>query len=486
MMVSLQPARRLLRVAASTVMVAAITWIAFALHAKAFIAGFLYLLLVLPIAFVWGFIEATVASVAAIACLDYFFTQPLFALSMADRQDWVALGAFEAVVLVVSRLASRLRHQATETAIQQTNIDRLYTMSRELLLIPRGEPMGTHLTRLILEVFGAGGAALWNAREEKLYAAGAQHIPDDEVRLASLGESREDDRLLGKHTRPLSQGSRMIGALCILSGAGNDTIDWRTADAIASLAVIALEREHAFLAESNAEASRQNERLRSAVLDGLAHAYKTPLATIQAASSGLLEINRLDEVEKELTITIQVQAQHLADLTTQTLQTARLEAEHLKLRPEPVPLKSFLQSDWSPFVRGLEDHNLEIETDEAGQSVWADPKLLQMAMAQLLDNASKYSRPATTIQLRVSTTGSETIFSVHNCGSYISPVEQERVFERFYRSPELRDAAPGTGIGLTVCKQIAEAHRGHIWVESDPLAGTTFYLGLPHNLLEDT
>src|ERR1700722_7519370 len=154
--------RRPLRILASAVMVAAITWIAYSLHAKAFIAGFLYLLLVLPIAFLWGFLDATVASVMAVVCLDYFFTQPLLHFYMSDPQDWVALGAFEAVVLIVSRLASLLRKQAVETAAHEASIDRLYTMSRELLLIDRGEPMGAQLVRLIAELFNASAVALWS------------------------------------------------------------------------------------------------------------------------------------------------------------------------------------------------------------------------------------------------------------------------------------------------------------------------------------
>jgi two-component system sensor histidine kinase KdpD len=340
-----QPARRLAHVAASALMMAVITWIAFVLHAKAFIAGFLYLLLVLPITIEWGLIQGTVASIMAIACMDLFFTQPLFTLYMSDPQDWVALGAFEAVVLIVSRLAGRLRHQADETAAQRTNVDRLYTMSKDLLQFNRGEPVGEHLVHLIVHVFGAGGVALWNADPDKCYTAGKLQIADEEVRCASLCDSREDDRSQGKYIRPLSQGSRIVGALCILNGDDICRIDWRIADAIASLAAIALERERLFLAEGRAEASRQGERLRSAVLDGLAHAYKTPLASIQTASSGLLEINRLDEVEKELATIIQVEAQHLADLTTQALQTARLETEHIKLHPEPVALKPFLQKD---------------------------------------------------------------------------------------------------------------------------------------------
>ena len=474
-----QAVRRLSRVSASVLMVAMITWLAYYLHAKAFIAGFAYLLVVLPIAIVWGFIEATVASIVAIACLDFFFTQPLFTLYMSDPQDWVALGTFEVLVVAVSRLAGKLRHHAAEMAIQQANVDRLYKMSKELLLLDRGQAVGSQLPGLIVEIFGVDAVALWCEREQRMYAAGERQIPEDEVRLISPSEGREDDRLLGKYTRALSQGAQMLGALCIVSGAGMGRIDWRTADAIASLASIALERERAFLAESSAEALRQSERLRSAVLDGLAHAYKTPLATIQAASSGLLEINRLDEVERELASAIQVEVQHLADLTTQTLGTARLEVEHIQVRPEPVPLSSFLQADWSHVAQGLESHIVEIDGGGAESTVWADPALLKLAMGQLIDNASKYSQRETPIQIRISVAGAETIIGVHNSGSYISPGEREKIFERFYRSPESSGRAPGTGIGLTVSRQIAEAHGGRIWVESDPVAGTTFHLSLP-------
>jgi two-component system sensor histidine kinase KdpD len=471
--------RRLLRILATGLTVAIITWIAYHMQAKAFIVGFLYLLLVLPVAFLWGFLEATVASILAIGCLDYFFTQPLFHFYMSDPQDWVALIAFEAVVLIVSRLASRLRDQAVETAVHEASVDRLYTMSRELFLIDRGEPMGAQLVRLIAEVFDASAVALWTAHEARLDAAGTQKIPEDEVRAAYLSESREDDPIQGKFNRVLWLGSRTVGALCMVSG-NEAKIDARTADAVASLAAIAIERQRAFLAESSAEASRQSERLRSAILDGLAHAFKTPLSVIQTASSGLLQIKQSREVEEELIAAIQIEVQHLSDLTTQALLTAELEHKQLKVRREKISIKSFLHMDWSRFAQGLQDHLLEIEEGVAGASVWADPRLLQLAFSQFIDNASKYAEPLSSIALRVDVTDSQTIFSVHNFGSYIRPEERERIFQRFYRAPESRYRAPGTGIGLTVARQIAEAHRGHVWMESDQQTGTTFYLGLPH------
>jgi two-component system sensor histidine kinase KdpD len=197
--------RLFLRLAVSALMVAVITRLAFALHAKSFIAEFLYLLLILPIALEWGFAEGTAASVMAMVSLDFFFTQPLFSLNMSDPQDWVALGAFEAVVLTVSHLAGRLRSQTTEMAVQQAHVDRLYTMSRELLLVNGGEAAGKHLTSLIMEVFGASGVALWSRREEKLYCGGNECTSEDQLRHASEHDSRQDDQLRGKFTRVLSR-----------------------------------------------------------------------------------------------------------------------------------------------------------------------------------------------------------------------------------------------------------------------------------------
>ena len=468
---------------ASALLVAAITWLAYALHAKAFIAGFLYLLLVLPVAFLWGFLEATAASIMAVACLDYFFTQPLLHFYMSDPQDWVALSAFEAVVLIVSRLASRLRRQTMETVAHEASIDRLYAMSRELLLIDRGDPMGAQLVRLIADVFDASAVALWSAHEARQDAAGTQQIPEGEVQVAFLRESHEDDLIQGKFTRTLWLGSRAVGALCIISGTGG-RIDARTVDAIASLAAISLERQRAFLEECSAEASRQNERLRSAVLDGLAHAFKTPLAVIQTASSGLFQIGQSQEVEEELVTAIQTEVQHLTDLTTQALLTAELEDKQLKVRREQILLKPFLLTDWSRFALGLEDHPFEIEVGIPECTVFADPKLLQLALSQFIDNASKYAEPASRIRLQVEVNDSETVFSVHNFGSYIPLEERAKIFQRFYRTQDSRYRAPGTGIGLTVAKQIAEAHRGHVWLGSDVQAGTTFYLGLPHIIRE--
>ena len=253
-------------------------------------------------------------------------------------------------------------------------------------------------------------------------------------------------------------------------------------DAIASLSAIALERAHSFIAESSAEAAKWSEQLRSTVLDGLAHAFKTPLATIQTASSGLLEINSSGRAQRGTRIAlISQEATRLADLTTQVLQTAKLDEEHIRVDYREILLEPFLELCHRQNMHVLAEHELCMPTDNvSGRRIWADNDLLQMALTQLLDNASKYARPASPIMLQVATTDTETVFSVHNEGSYIAPAERARVFKRFYRSPGSEYRAFGTGIGLSVAKRIAEAHRGRMWIESDPETGTTFFFTLPH------
>ena len=105
---------------------------------------------------------------------------------------------------------------------------------------------------------------------------------------------------------------------------------------IASLAAIALERARSFEKESRAEAARQTEQLRTAVLDALAHAFKTPLTAIRTASSGLLEAGRLSADDLELAALIDEQAEHLNRLTTELLQMARIDAAEVRLQRERV------------------------------------------------------------------------------------------------------------------------------------------------------
>jgi two-component system sensor histidine kinase KdpD len=473
--------QRLLRVLASVPIVALVAAATYYGHAKSFAAGFIFLFPVMFIAFRWGILEATVASVLSVGCLDYFFTNPLFHLYMSDPQDWVALSCFEAIVLIVSRFANHLKEHVVEADHRSEQVEKLYQMSRNVLLLDRKDAVGSQIVKLIQEVFHLDGVSLWDARGLHLDSAGAESILGDDVRAASLHEDNRNDTGGGRFLRQMVVGSRSIGVIGLACGPGAISIDASTADAIASLAALALERAYSFKAESDAEASKQMEQFRSAVLDGLAHSFKTPLATIQAASSGLLEISSLESTQEELVTLINQEAIRLGFLTTEALQAADMDEECLKINKEETSVGTFLKEVAEQSQDRLLDHPLSVANEIDEKVMWADRRLLRMALLELLDNASKYADSGAPITLYASLTDVEVIFGVRNAGSYIEPEERMRIFRRFYRSPGSRHRASGTGIGLSFVRRIVEAHHGRVWVKSEPDAGTTVFLSLPHS-----
>jgi two-component system, OmpR family, sensor histidine kinase KdpD len=471
--------RRLLQIVVTIFVVPLLTGIVYHGHGKALTAGLVDLVLVMLIGFRWGFIAASVAPILSVASLDYFYMPPIFSLYEKDPQDWISSGMFLVVALTAGHFADGMKRKAKQTESEQARLERLYLTSRDIIMLDRRDEVGAQLTRLIANTFHADAVALWDAREVRMDKAGKDCAPDDEVRATYFHELSENDLTSCKFKRVLRLGTRPVGALFIAGSSDKSHLDPRSVDAIASLSAIALERAHSFAAESNAEAAKRSEQLRSTVLDGLAHAFKTPLATIQSASSGLLEINHLEYAERELVSLIDEQATRLASLTNQVLRTAKFDEGQLKVDHESLRMDQVLQLCRAEAVHTLTDHPLRIIDETSSGHVWADARLLEMALLQMLDNASKYATPGSPITLRVKATDTEVIFNIQNEGSFIAPEERLRIFQRFYRLPGSQYKAPGTGIGLSVTKRIAEAHTGRVWVECDSEASTTFSFALP-------
>jgi two-component system, OmpR family, sensor histidine kinase KdpD len=431
------------------------------------------------IAFRWGFFQAVVASVLAAACMDYFYMAPFFSLYERDPQDWISTGIFVAVALTAGHFADQIKQKAVQTDNERTRLERLYLTSRDIIMLDRRGDFGTQLIKLIADTFHANAVALWDARGMRMYRTGENAASDEEVRGIFFHGHSDDDLSFCRFKRVLRLGTTTVGALCIQGSPDDNRLSPRSVDAIASLAALALERAHSFVAESNAEAAKRTEQLRSTVLDGLAHAFKTPLTTIQSASSGLLEINRLENEERELITLIDEEVTRLAKLTNQVLQTAKLDEALLKVNHEEIDLCHFMEAYRQETDLAVADHPLRIIDETPNNLIWADSRLLQMALIQILDNASKYARPLSPITLRVATINSDVVFSVENEGSSIPAEDRLRVFERFYRSPGSQHKASGTGIGLSVTKRIADAHGGRVWVECHAKERTTFFLALP-------
>ena len=469
-----------IRIASGSAAVLLITWGAYRFHFNLSSATSIHLFLVTAIALRWGFLEASIVSLLSVSCLDYFFTQPLFKFYMTDIHDWVALVTFESVALLVSRLSNQVSRHAREAEIHRSHLQKLYELSQNVLLLDQQKPVDQQLTNLIQAILRAKGVALWNAYDLHLCTSGTCEITDDEVRSTYFTERNEDDSLTAASRRVLRSGTRAIGSLVICG----HSLDEDSINATASLTAVAIERARSFSAESSAEAARQSEQLRSAVLDGLAHAFKTPLTTIRSSSSGLLEMNTLSGAEKRLVALIDQHADHLNDLTTRLLRTARIDNADLKLKREKIDLTQLIRNSIEVSEQDLGAHHVQLQASTQRTMVWADRQLLEMALFQLLDNAAKYGSPDSSITIDIQEEPAETLISIRNEGSFIPPHEREKIFKRFYRSPGSDRRASGTGIGLSVVKRITEAHQGRAWVNSGEHTGTTFFLTLPRTAKE--
>ena len=152
-----------LRAAAGTTFVLFATWVAYELHLNLAATSLLQLLVVLAVALKVGFWHATVVSVLANFCLDYFFIPPVLTFHIADPQNWVALVVFEISALVVSRLSTEAKLQAVEATTRRGELEQLYEISRQLLLLGREQPLSRQILSLIQKVFLIEAGVLFDA-----------------------------------------------------------------------------------------------------------------------------------------------------------------------------------------------------------------------------------------------------------------------------------------------------------------------------------
>jgi len=446
------------------------------LHFNLSAAASLDILIILFITLWFGFWQATATSFAAVACLAYFFAPPILSFYVADPHNWVALAVFELTALIVSQLSTQAQNQKWRAVLLHDNATRLYDFSRSILMLNRREAPGAQIASLIQKNIGAEAVVIFDATIPRHYAAGSWTQEDEELaRSAYFRNTDSEPRNSSRWQRVLYSGSQPFGSL-VLSG---DRLTSLMVDAIASLVTVAFERARSFEKEMQAEAESQSEQFRTTVLDGLAHAFKTPLTVILASTSGLIETGQLTESQAELVGLIDQHANKLSGLTNHCLQMAKLESKAIEPRLEEVAVPSLIKEIAAECCDQVGKHPIRVDRGAGDLTVSGDRSLLAMTITELIVNAAKYGSVDSPITISVLEQGNKVVVSVHNEGSVIDPSEQRHIFERFYRSPATKHGAPGSGIGLSVAMRTAEAHHGNLWVNSDKVTGTTFFLSLP-------
>jgi two-component system sensor histidine kinase KdpD len=439
------------------------------------VAVLLYLLIVVATALLSGFWQAVIVSLWAVGVQAYFAAhQPQLKLA-AFPVNSVTLVVFVLVALTVSRLSASVTDHAREAESRGGQMQDLYEFTRRTLQMNLHVEPGPQLAELVHEIFALEAVAVFDADLHAVYQAGYWSVDTQEMaQNVYYFETSDDDPETGLGRRVVRLGTVAVGSLMV-RGETTPLVN----NAIASLIAITFDRYRAFANESRIETERRTEQLRATVLDNLAHAYKTPLTAIRAASTGLGEMGHLSAGQAELVALIDEQTGLLNELTTRLLTTARLDAGEVALHASPVGVASLIEEVVASLADRLASMKVAIDLKDENLVVACDRQLMVMLLTQYVDNACKYSIFGTTITIRVIHAQAEAIFSVNSHGPVIPMADRERIFNRYYRSSTQSNRTPGTGIGLSVAKRVAVIHGGYVWVTSDELEGTTFFAAIP-------
>jgi two-component system sensor histidine kinase KdpD len=471
---------QILRFGASAAIVAVIV-LAYSkwLHVNPTTVGFTFLLAILMISASWGLRYAIFMAVLATLAYNYFFLEPLYQFTIADPQNWVALFAFLFTAVVASQLSERARRETQESHRRRDEVERLYSFTQALLVSDNVYGLLNAIPKYTVECFGVTSAAMFVDGKETYYfdISGQSLFPTEQLKAISGRGEPVFDRESRICFMPLRLGVRSVGAIGL---AGCD-LSRETLEAIGSLTALAIERAHTVEKLMRAEAARESDRLRSVLLDSVTHEFRTPLTAIKASAETLLSGAQLEPAQRqELLTVINEESDRLNRLVGEAAEVAQLDSRQLEFHFEPHSVREAIDSALLASRSSLQRHAVDVKIPQNLPPIKMDVVRISEVLVHLLENAGKYSPPDTPIhviaQLRL---GGDVVTSVADHGPGIDDMEQDMIFEKFYRGRDQRSAVHGTGMGLAIAKAIVELHGGTIGVRSQVGHGSVFYFSLP-------
>jgi len=435
------------------------------------------LLSVLVISTLWGLRYALLLAVLSTLAFNYYFLPPIGTFTIADPQNWVAVFAFLATAVIASQLSERARREAANANQRRRDVERLYAFSQRLLTTDNMLELLNAIPIYMNEVLGARSVAIYLAASQATYRSDprSEEPSIEDLKAASVRGEVVLDREHGNSITPLRLGVRLSGAIGIVG----PNLSRETLEALGGLAAIAIERAGVIEKLSKAEAARESENLRAALLDSVTHELRTPLTGIKAAVTTLMSALPLDEGQrKELLTVINEESDRLNRLVGEAAEMAQLDA-HVELNLRPSSIAKVIRTAVEQSAAVLGKHPVEVRAPDSVPDIQVDADRIVEVLRQLLENAAKYSPPEAPITVTVETGGGQLIVDIADRGPGIDEFEQGLIFEKFYRGRDLRYRVQGTGMGLAIAKAIVEAHGGTISVTSQPEHGSVFAVSLP-------
>jgi two-component system sensor histidine kinase KdpD len=437
-----------------------------------------FLLVVLGVASRWGLTIATTTAVIATLAFNYFFLPPVRTFTVADPQNWVALLAFLASAILASRLSERARREAENATRRRKEVERLYFLSQQLLATENVMELLNSIPHYVLDAFGLQAAAMYLPKRKEFYRTGLDHPELSEDQLESV--SGRGELVVDEERQlcfvPLRIGVRPVGSI----GLKGAVLSRETLEAVGSLVAISIERAGAVETLTRAEAARESEKLRSALLDSVTHEFRTPLTAIKLSVTTLLSPDPVSlDAKQDLLTVINEETDRLNRLVGEAAEMAQLDAQQVELRREPRSVREVIDAALEKSKQALADREVKVELPPHLPLVRVDLERMAEVLVQLLENAAKYSSWGTPITITAEQKGKMLSISVADRGPGIDDMEQSLVFEKFYRGRDQRYRVQGTGMGLAIAKAIVEAHGGAIGVTSQLGSGSVFHFTMP-------
>lgn len=432
---------------------------------------------------VGGFSVGVVAAVVGFLAYDWFFLPPYGTLTVSDPQEWVALGVYLVVVLVVARLVAVEQVARRLAAAREEGIRRLFVVSEHLI----GEQTLDELLGLVVstvhETFKTRWVALLLPEDGALRIAATAGEDLTEVeRDAALGMSGRAEPLtlagpsLGASRIALTAVQRPVGQL-VVSDAVLAPLERRLLGAFANQAALAIERSRLRAQAVRAELLEEADRWRSALMGAVSHDLRTPLASIKASVSTLRgDVQRLSDADRTVLLeTIDSESDQLTRLVANLLDVARIESGTLRLWREPHEVRDVLDAGVAAAASALGGHVVEVVVHDDEAVVEVDLVLIAQVLANLLTNAAQHSPEGSTIRLETSSAGDLVAVSVSDEGPGVPEEDRERLFHMVDR----RAGSGRAGLGLAISTAFLEAHAQRLEVDDAPGGGARFTFQVP-------
>ncbi len=456
----------------------------------------IYMLTVVVAAVYLGRGPSILVSLLGVVAFDFFFVPPVLSFTVSDTEYLLTFLGLLVVGLVISQLAAQFREQMDAVRRREAAMAVLYSLSRDLAVAGGLDGIMNAIVSNVSQAFGRHVVVLLPRAEDNRVLTPMVESPEfqlDENEYAVAvwafqhGEAagRGTDTLPAAKVRylPLKTAHGVMGVMGIAPSDPQNTLtpeQRRLLESFASLAAVAIERAQLEEAARNAQLYEATEKLQTALLNSISHDLRTPLVSITGVLSSLQDDRtHLDTKTRQMLIdNAREEADRLNRLVGNLLDMTRLEAGAIKVVKQPSDVQDLAGAALEQVDGRLRDRPVTVDVPDDLPPAPMDFGLMVQVLVNLIDNALKYSPPDSPIDIRARQSDSQIVIEVADRGIGIPSEELTRVFDKFYRVHHPDDVT-GTGMGLSICKGIVEAHGGQIEAQNREGGGTIIRIRLP-------